>query len=69
MTTAAYSVPAMHCMHCVNTIKTEMIELDGVRTVDVDLQSKKVTITYEDPATPEKIENLLTEINFPPQKV
>jgi copper chaperone CopZ len=55
-------------MHCVNTIKTEMVELDGVRTVDVDLQSKKVTITYEDPATPEKIENLLTEINFPPQK-
>jgi copper chaperone len=68
MTTTTYSVPAIHCMHCVNTIKTEIGELAGIRSVEADLQSKKVTIAYEDPATPEKIEKLLAEINFPVQK-
>lgn len=68
MTTVIYSVPSIHCMKCVNTIKTEIAELAGVRSVEADLQSKKVIIMYEDPATPEQIENLFGEINFPVQK-
>jgi copper chaperone len=68
MIITTYFVPAIHCMKCVNTIKNELIELAGIRLVEADLQSKNVTISYEDPATPEKIESLLTEINFPAQK-
>jgi copper chaperone len=68
MTTTTYFVPSIHCMHCVHTIKTELAELAGVSSVDADQQTKKVTITYEEPVTPEKIENLLGEIDFPVEK-
>jgi copper chaperone CopZ len=52
-------------MHCIHTIKTELAELGGVNSVDADQETKKVTIIYEEPATPEKIESLLAEINYP----
>lgn len=68
MTTTTYFVPSIHCMHCVQTIKSELSELTGVGSVDADQSTKKVTIMYEEPATPEKIESLLAEINFPVEK-
>ncbi len=68
MTTTTYFVPSIHCMHCTHTIKSELSELAGVKSVDADEQSKKVTITFEAPATPELIENLLVEISYPPEK-
>jgi hypothetical protein len=36
--------------------------------VAADLTTKTVKIGYEPPATPEKIEELLTEINYAPAK-
>lgn len=68
MTTTTYLVPSIHCMHCTHTIKTELAELPGVSSVDADEQTKKVTVTFDSPATPEKIESLLVEINYPVQK-
>ncbi|HVN54314.1 MAG TPA: heavy-metal-associated domain-containing protein [Anaerolineaceae bacterium] len=68
MTTTTYFVPAIHCHHCIHTIKTEVADLAGVRSVDADLETQKVTITYEPPATPDKIEELLAEIDYPVQK-
>jgi len=63
-----YEVPSMHCMHCVHTVKSELSDLAGVRDVDVSLETKMVKIGYEAPATPESIENLLAEINYPVKK-
>lgn len=63
-----YEVPSMHCMHCVHTIKTELADLAGVKDVDVSLDTKAVKVAYEAPATPESIENLLAEINYPVRK-
>lgn len=68
MNTITYLVPSMHCHHCVHTIEMEVSELEGVQSVQADLNSKQVTITYESPASPEKIETLLAEINYPVQK-
>lgn len=68
MNVVNYSVPSMHCMHCVHTIKSELSELPGVKSVEVVLESKTVKVDYESPATPEAIENLLAEINYPVQK-
>ena len=68
MTTTTYFVPSIHCMHCTHTIKTELGELAGVSSVDADQETKKVTVIYEEPATPEKIESLLAEINYPVEK-
>ena len=43
--TIQYSVPAVHCEHCVMSIREEVSEVAGVDSVDVNLESKVVTIT------------------------
>ncbi|MEW6651624.1 MAG: heavy metal-associated domain-containing protein, partial [Chloroflexota bacterium] len=61
-------IPGIHCNHCIHTIKTEVGEMKGVKLVNADLTSKQVTITFDAPASPATIENLLAEINYPVQK-
>jgi copper chaperone CopZ len=68
MITITYSVPKISCNHCIHTINTELSELPGVKSVTADLATKTVKIGYEPPATPEKIEELLTEIDYAPTK-
>ena len=65
MNTKTYQIPAIHCIHCVHTIETELSELEGVKNVDGRLDEKQITVTFEDPANPEKIERLLKEIGYP----
>jgi len=60
-----FSVPGINCNHCVHTITSEVGELEGVQSVTADVEQKKVTVEYVPPATPEKIKNLLAEINYP----
>ena len=66
MSTVTYSVPAIMCNHCIHTIQTELGELAGVKVVKADLNTKKVVVTFETPATSEELVKLLTEINYPP---
>ena len=65
MTTVTYSIPNISCAHCVHTIKTEVSELAGVRSVEADPNSKQATIIFEAPATEEAIKKLLAEIDYP----
>ena len=44
-TSVTYSVPAIHCAHCAMSIREEVSEVEGVDDVDVDLDSKVVTIS------------------------
>ena len=68
MNTITYSIPNISCNHCVHTINTELAELPGVQTVSADLPTKTVKVSYDAPATPEKIEDLLAEIDYPAEK-
>jgi len=65
MTTVTYTVPSIHCGHCTHTIETEVGELQGVQSVKAELDTKKVNITFEPPASEESIKALLAEINYP----
>ncbi|HEX2696962.1 MAG TPA: copper ion binding protein [Anaerolineales bacterium] len=65
MTTVTYSVPAIHCAHCTHTIEMEVGELDGIQSVKADLDTKKVQISFDAPASEEKIKSLLAEIEYP----
>ena len=65
MTTVTYSVPAINCTHCTHTIETEVAELQGVKSVKADLNTKKVEIAFDAPADEVKIKALLAEINYP----
>ncbi len=66
MKTVTYTIPNISCNHCVHTIKTEVSDLAGVQAVNADAQSKQATITFDAPATEDKIVELLKEINYPP---
>ena len=61
MTTIKYSVPNISCGHCVHTIQSEVSEVEGVQLVKADQGSRVVEITFEAPATEEKIKQLLAE--------
>jgi copper chaperone len=65
MTTVTYSIPNISCGHCVHTIVTEVSELEGVHSVQANQEAKTATITFEPPASEDKIKSLLVEINYP----
>ena len=65
MTTVTLHVPNISCAHCVHTIKTEVGELPGVKTVEANEQTKVVTIAFDPPADRAGIEALLAEIDYP----
>ena len=65
MNTITYSIPAIHCMHCTHTIELEVGELEGVKSVKAELDTKNVTIAFDEPANEEKIKALLAEIEYP----
>ncbi len=60
------TIPAISCGHCVATIERELEDLDGVRSVQGDAYSKRVTIRWDAPATWARISELLDEIGYPP---
>ena len=43
--TRTYSVPGIHCGHCKAAVTRELETVEGVEAVDVDLESKRVTVT------------------------
>jgi len=65
MTTVTYTVPAISCAHCTHTIETEVGELKGVQSVKAAIDTKKVEITFDAPASEQVIKALLAEINYP----
>lgn len=46
--TTTYSVPGMSCGHCVEAITGEVGKVEGVTDVDVDLDTKLVTVAGGD---------------------
>jgi copper chaperone CopZ len=65
METKRLSVPNITCGHCVMAIQRELGEIEGVSNVEGDPTSKEVTVNYDAPATLEKIQSTLREINYP----
>ena len=47
METIEYSVPGVSCDHCRVAITEEVAPLEGVTSVDVDLEAKRVTVKGE----------------------
>jgi copper chaperone len=43
-----YIVHGMTCSHCMLSVREEVSELSGVRSVDVDLASGRMTVTGQD---------------------
>ena len=47
METVTYIVPGMHCEHCRATVTEEVSRVEGVESVDVDLETKLAVVTGE----------------------
>lgn len=61
-----FEAPAIHCQHCTKAIETEVGEVVGVKSVEADVDTKRVTVMWDAPATWEGIKDLLVEIGYPP---
>jgi copper chaperone len=66
MESKTVTVPNISCGHCTHTIEMELADLAGVQTVKADRESRQVKVDWDQPATWEKIESLMVEINYPP---
>jgi copper chaperone len=44
MSEIRYSVPGMSCEHCERAVRSELEQVAGVESVDVDLETKLVTV-------------------------
>ena len=68
METKTVTVPNISCGHCVMTIEREVAEVDGVKSVKGEKETKHVTISWDPDATDwVVIENTMKEINYPPE--
>jgi copper ion binding protein len=47
MSTNTYEVTGMTCGHCVQAVTTEIENIDGVHSVQVNLETGKVTVEGE----------------------
>ncbi|MEX2032024.1 MAG: heavy metal-associated domain-containing protein [Dehalococcoidia bacterium] len=45
--TIVYSFPGMHCAHCEQAVAAELSAVPGVEAVEVDLDTKLVTVRGE----------------------
>ncbi len=61
-------IPNISCNHCVMTIKNELTELTGVKSVAGDAESKKVTVEYDNSIDWQSIADTLQEINYPAEE-
>ena len=66
MTSKTFTVPNISCGHCTHAIKMELGEVPGVRKVEAEVDTKKVTVEWQEPANWDRIKAVLEEINYAP---
>jgi copper ion binding protein len=64
MTETSYTVTGMTCGHCVSSVTEEVSALPGVRAVDVDLASGRVTVTSDAPLAEDDVRAAVTEAGY-----
>lgn len=58
-----FKVPGMMCMHCVKSVTEALTALEGVSDVQVELETKTVSLTAEE-ALKETIVNTIEDLGF-----
>lgn len=64
MSTATYTVKGMTCGHCVSSVKEEVGEVTGVTSVDVDLESGRLTVESAAPVAEEAVRAAVEEAGY-----
>ena len=65
-TTAKFSVEKMTCATCPISVRKAMERVDGVKNVEVDLETKTATVVYDaSVTTASDVGNASTNVGFP----
>lgn len=64
MKTEQYIVPGMSCQHCVSAVTSEVGQIVGVKDVQVNLDTKVVTVEFGDSVAPESIVAAIKEAGY-----
>jgi copper chaperone len=62
--TATWQVVGMTCGHCVSAVREELAGLSGVRSVDVELESGRVTVSSDRPLPRESVAAAVEEAGY-----
>jgi copper chaperone len=66
MSQAIFNVPSISCGHCVRTIRAALGEVAGVNQVNVDIDTKQVTVVYDATVVNEaQMTDVLAEADYP----
>jgi copper chaperone len=66
MAQVVLTVPDISCGHCEMTVKKALAPVAGVRSVDVDIPTKQVTVDYDQGQTDvERFKAVLAEEDYP----
>ena len=70
MAKVTLNVPDISCEHCERTITNALTPVAGVRTVRVDIPTKRVEVEYDDAAIDvNKMKGILQEEEYPVESV
>ncbi len=64
MSTSIWTVTGMTCAHCVHAVTAEVSAIDGVESVDVDLDTGAVTVTAATDPTTEQMAAAVDEAGY-----
>jgi len=64
MNTATYTVVGMTCSHCVASVTEEVQEVPGLASVDVDLETGRLTVTSDDPIDHARVRAAVVEAGY-----
>ncbi|GGU26902.1 heavy-metal-associated domain-containing protein [Lentzea flava] len=64
MAESTFTVKGMTCGHCVSSVTEEVSQISGVRQVDVDLPTGKVTITSDEPVAEDAVRAAVSEAGY-----
>ena len=65
MTTVKYTVAGMNCEGCVRRIKVGVGKVQGVQSVKVDFETKRVEVKFDAPASEDTIKTRLADVSCP----
>jgi copper chaperone len=70
MANIVLQVPDISCEHCDRTITNALTPVDGVRTVHVDIPTKRVTVDYDESAVDvNRFKEVLQAEDYPVESV
>ena len=57
-------IPEISCQHCVDTIKKALSEIENINLLEVDIDTKTVSIDYSNELDINLIQNLLLDQGY-----